>query len=83
MNPRKVEMTSKVSWLDEIEKILQDEREFTENQIRKGYEETPEERMVRVLREAIWFIKMNIDFDSPLQPVGIARLSDDIKELLK
>jgi len=77
-----------MTWLDEIEKILQDEREFTENQIRKGYEETPEERMVRVLRKQIYYIKfleaiiLSARGTSAESLRAGANLPDDMKELL-
>jgi len=39
-------------------------------------------RMVRVIRELRYFIRMNIDFDSPLRPVGLGELSDDTKDII-
>ena len=71
---------AKKMWLDEIEEILQEEREFTEGQLRNGYDETSCERMARVIRELAAIVKHVRDYE--LCPDGIQKLSDEAKELL-
>ena len=66
-------------WLSEIELYNQYRRD---DAIVPLTSETQDERMARVIRELLTFIRLNIDFDSPLRPVGIRKLSDDAKELI-
>ena len=40
-------------------------------------------RMARVIKALVRFIRLNIDFDAPLRPVGLRDLPPDAKELLE
>jgi len=69
-----------MNWLDEIgEKIARLREGGYINDI-SG--ELPYERMARVIRALVKFIWLNIDFDSPLRPVGLRDLPPDARELL-
>ena len=61
-----------MSWLSDIE---EDYREGI-------YPTSGAIRMARVIRALVMFIKLNIDFDAPLRPVGLSNLPPDAKELI-